>query len=1526
MSSRQSGPDSLSVAQSQQYPVGVGAEPNIFNKYLSPTGGTQPLNPFQNTPIPNVDLKDRFTDQVYRLEEVVRGFLLEPSSWITSIYLPWVQTDQLNIEWHEFWFNRPLAGIVPEEGISRLVTTGKKLHRGRMRRRGLAFQMEAGDAETEAGRETIRRNIRGISDSIQITQEYDTILTTMTKKNKEADWQYKYGTLDVSYETILQDEIEQYAIASKTQMGMRIYYEKLRAIMIANDVTPNIFAGPPGSKIFLSLTDPQKIDYWLAGPEGQALRRDGPRSQGTMEDGTPFYETRPFTVQDNGPKAQLLNRRTNVAEYYKMLNIDFKANKTKLWNFETYQRNTPIYDQDADDWRVISFRDAFCHAKLFDNEGCYSKVLTDLEERYRIEGRKLPISSSDVMSDRDGRGASAGASWRKGAAKDDPMDPIHFLFSSNDEGEPKLIRYMGQMSYEAASRGDFEDVGTTILSNIFKNYDALAAARDDYLDLIRLIGDIEGQPYHHQYWVDLVATNEEYSVDSNGKFVGDFTPDDLLAYWPPGEKMGTRALREWTPNSAGSLELPQPAGDRTYGGVFPAGFANLPGLRTLAREANKDKSVWRSMGERADKAVALVDIIVDSLKKIPTCEAISEHNRPPWFHKPDASAVLFSNLISTNRDPVWLAVLPPIKGPGGTVPGAMAGEEMMDGTDTELQWTVIPVLLYRPGTSLGEVETSKLMIDLQQIYKGDAGNVLGDLQALGDTEPTDRTSVAYYSPLAGTTVRIPRGMLNHAAVIPKDLKALLLMGEKSIDDYKLVLSTIQGIPDSDLDPAKKSMYATVFVRWIYDMNVSGTLNKQQLRKIVTRISFDRADSSRMLEVINLLGAIEGDKPEKIENAKAMMKDLKRDISGYDDDPDLQLVKDLKLFEPKGFRDLESEATNFLAYSEVQQQLDELYRLVGEANLAAYGAGLPPGTNVIPAFGFSNSDFALWSAAATGAGTALLGQVSAIRTQIVNRLAPEQNVDQWGRGAADRYSSKKSKLTVHDEPTAGITSEYKRSPLTMSFDLLRSANQYGPGAVIRPSDPTTAHTMYYVPENYSTERPTARGTKQLLPDSIWRRPEYAHIGKINKSSSSSSDPEETRQLDQLTFLSRHTMASSSHDGNHSEDHVPSDGEEWGANSGGDDDDDYKLSQVFGNSRENNRFRKSGGRSRTATTSTSSTIGGHYDGGSRGKRKWGQDKRERWGKSMLSDPEALSHWKLPFDQQGTRYRDSGLYIKTHTGIFKKRFHESNGITDPLHRIVVQAFMLTRADMGQSWLHMMDNNILVPVNLILWRHRIEHHTSSFLLARGGQDTGANYTGHANLAWGSDVNTKMILANMTFYAKAIITKPDNISILEDAIPSEYAGGNNTRFVVDPTDVMSKEKNRPSIIVTAIPISENKLPWMMDLSGVPQIPTENEALDGVLRPSYSTWEFYDMVYNFSTYANTMSQKGEYFYDAGKRFNTIALQGHQFLFNLSDRLFSRVVYCQGHRGKNGSYPGAKKVWNGGMMIFEDYNFEDVKIS
>jgi len=55
-------------------------------------------------------------------------------------------------------FNQTLAGRVPHEGISRLITSSKRAFKDHTVRRGLAFILEHGFMNTAEGREQYRRN------------------------------------------------------------------------------------------------------------------------------------------------------------------------------------------------------------------------------------------------------------------------------------------------------------------------------------------------------------------------------------------------------------------------------------------------------------------------------------------------------------------------------------------------------------------------------------------------------------------------------------------------------------------------------------------------------------------------------------------------------------------------------------------------------------------------------------------------------------------------------------------------------------------------------------------------------------------------------------------------------------------------------------------------------------------------------------------------------------------------------------------------------------------------------------------------------------------------------------------------------------------------------------------------------------------------------------------------------------------------------------------------------------------------
>jgi hypothetical protein len=88
------------------------------------------------------DLPEAYKGKNLFLRDTVEGFILHDNEWYTRVVLPYMQTDQIHLKWNEWHFNQTLAGRVPHEGISRLITSSKRSFKDHTVRRGLAFILE----------------------------------------------------------------------------------------------------------------------------------------------------------------------------------------------------------------------------------------------------------------------------------------------------------------------------------------------------------------------------------------------------------------------------------------------------------------------------------------------------------------------------------------------------------------------------------------------------------------------------------------------------------------------------------------------------------------------------------------------------------------------------------------------------------------------------------------------------------------------------------------------------------------------------------------------------------------------------------------------------------------------------------------------------------------------------------------------------------------------------------------------------------------------------------------------------------------------------------------------------------------------------------------------------------------------------------------------------------------------------------------------------------------------------------------
>ncbi|KKL66023.1 hypothetical protein LCGC14_2149110, partial [marine sediment metagenome] len=139
------------------------------------------------------------------------------------------------------------------------------------------------------------------------------------------------------------------------------------------------------------------------------------------------------------------------------------------------------------------------------------------------------------------------------------------------------------------------------------------------------------------------------------------------------------------------------------------------------------------------------------------------------------------------------------------------------------------------------------------------------------------------------------------------------------------------------------------------------------------------------------------------------------------------------------------------------------------------------------------------------------------------------------------------------------------------------------------------------------------------------------------------------------------------------------------------------------------------------------------------------------------------------------------------------------------------------------------------------------------------------------------------------------------------------------------REKARPSMVVTAIPITERKLPKLMSFAGEVNVPARNQRIDGTPRNTYSTSDYYERIWGYTDLLKPTFPGTDTFLTRQHRMSEVSLQGRQALWNESRKNFSRWVIPQGHRGFYGDYPGAAKVWDGAMRSLQKFDYASLEL-
>jgi hypothetical protein len=192
--------------------------------------------------------------------------------------------------------------------------------------------------------------------------------------------------------------------------------------------------------------------------------------------------------------------------------------------------------------------------------------------------------------------------------------------------------HMGDMHQRQLTNERVRQAAQLIVGTMTREETSTAA----FNDIADLVSMIRRQNWSESYVNALIKANQDYLVEE-----GSILPDI-------GSRTSFDAVPQWTPNEYGSLRLP--SGDEFDGeaiGTYPAGYGSWSGLQTLAQEADKMDSIWRTAGEHARRVTNHIERLHTVLGQyVPESALTDGRSTATWFHVDDGGrSVLLDTIV-----------------------------------------------------------------------------------------------------------------------------------------------------------------------------------------------------------------------------------------------------------------------------------------------------------------------------------------------------------------------------------------------------------------------------------------------------------------------------------------------------------------------------------------------------------------------------------------------------------------------------------------------------------------------------------------------------------------------------------------------------------------------------------------------------------------------------------------------------------------------------------------------------------------
>jgi hypothetical protein len=311
-------------------------------------------------------LPDAYLGSNAKLRDTLNNLVLHsPQQWQTEVALPFRKVEGTTVEWDTIQFNVGLMARVPPEGVSRMQTALRRRHRARVVRRGIGLMIESDFYATEAGRKHFTDQLTSIRYCVQETCNFDVLYAYLASENYDFRYDIMKGLRSKrSIKNAMQHDIMMYGIVQKQGLGFDRAVEESKCRMARYQVTPDMIVVPPQLLLYVAMSPEEKIKYSEGGPTAVTRFEQGKNGYETRAfRGMGVFESLPYEVGSDEDSMQLLQRHTQVGEFYRM---SPPVAYNESMPLPSCYMDIVIYDEDADQHVHITFQEA-AKAALIDN-------------------------------------------------------------------------------------------------------------------------------------------------------------------------------------------------------------------------------------------------------------------------------------------------------------------------------------------------------------------------------------------------------------------------------------------------------------------------------------------------------------------------------------------------------------------------------------------------------------------------------------------------------------------------------------------------------------------------------------------------------------------------------------------------------------------------------------------------------------------------------------------------------------------------------------------------------------------------------------------------------------------------------------------------------------------------------------------------------------------------------------------------------------------------------------------------------